>query len=236
MADYLTNLASRTLGIAEAVRPRLVSPFEPVCSEETIVDELDSVPARTDSVAESPTSPRDAQRSRPDRWKPAPRPEHVFPPESNELRQRQATLTKQGSLEAVRAKEEASTKSDQPTRNESSETALRPAQQEAQARRAEVERSTRGSHLAMIGQQAGPRRSPVATAMPPEPRRSLVAMTMPPEPRHSAAEPPTVRVTIGRVEVKAPLPPAPPLERKSQTRAPALSLDQYLEQRRSGRR
>ena len=55
-------------------------------------------------------------------------------------------------------------------------------------------------------------------------------------PRHSAAAPPTVQVTIGRVEVRAVMPPAQTprvVERKS---PPLLSLDQYLRERNGGRR
>ena len=49
-------------------------------------------------------------------------------------------------------------------------------------------------------------------------------------------QPPAVRVTIGRIEVRAVVPPpqAPP---RPAPRGPApLALDEYLEQRRSGRR
>jgi hypothetical protein len=47
------------------------------------------------------------------------------------------------------------------------------------------------------------------------------------------AAPPTIRVTIGRVEVRAMLPPTPPARQTSRT-APSLSLDEYLRARRGG--
>ena len=47
--------------------------------------------------------------------------------------------------------------------------------------------------------------------------------------RQPAASPPTIHVTIGRVEVRAVAPVASP--RRPSTAAPALSLDEYLRQR-----
>jgi len=47
---------------------------------------------------------------------------------------------------------------------------------------------------------------------------------------------PTIRVTIGRIEVRAVV-PAPPTPRPAaEPRMPALPLDQYLKQRGEGRR
>jgi hypothetical protein len=63
----------------------------------------------------------------------------------------------------------------------------------------------------------------------------------PQEPRVAAPEPPspTIRVAIGRIEVRAitPPPPMPPAQRRAPARpGPALSLDDYLEQRNGGQR
>ena len=47
---------------------------------------------------------------------------------------------------------------------------------------------------------------------------------------------PTVRVTIGRIEVRAALPPAPPQRAQPVRRRPlALPLDQYLKRRSEGK-
>jgi len=54
------------------------------------------------------------------------------------------------------------------------------------------------------------------------------SLTLPP------AAPPIIRVTIGRVEVRAAAPPAPPV--RLPERQPTLSLDDYLVARREGRR
>jgi len=59
----------------------------------------------------------------------------------------------------------------------------------------------------------------------------------PAAPRQQVArEAPPVRVTIGRIEVRAVTPAAPAPQRRPPRRPPPLSLDDYLEQRQSGRR
>lgn len=49
-----------------------------------------------------------------------------------------------------------------------------------------------------------------------------------------APEPPTIQVTIGRVEIRAMASPAP--SRKTSARSPAMSLEEYLKQRNGGQR
>jgi len=49
-----------------------------------------------------------------------------------------------------------------------------------------------------------------------------------------SSPPPTIRVTIGRVEVRAIMPPAPPTRTKPARPGPALSLEDYLKQRNRG--
>jgi hypothetical protein len=45
-----------------------------------------------------------------------------------------------------------------------------------------------------------------------------------------------VRITIGRVEVRAVLPPEPAPRRREPARAKALSLDEYLDRRHGAKR
>jgi hypothetical protein len=52
----------------------------------------------------------------------------------------------------------------------------------------------------------------------------------------SHTEPPIVRVTIGRIEVRAETPPAPPPRKTPSPSRPTLSLDAYLKERKEGRR
>ena len=68
-------------------------------------------------------------------------------------------------------------------------------------------------------------------------RPSATRVTFPArrQPNELQAEPPIVRVTIGRIEVRAETPPPP--ARKSPPRSkPTLSLDAYLKERKEGRR
>jgi hypothetical protein len=51
-----------------------------------------------------------------------------------------------------------------------------------------------------------------------------------------ANQAPTIRVTIGRIEIRAAMPPAPPPRARPVRRQPALPLEQYLQRRNEGRR
>lgn len=51
-----------------------------------------------------------------------------------------------------------------------------------------------------------------------------------------ASKAPTIRVTIGRIEVRAAMSPDPPRRLQPVRRQPALSLDQYLQRRTEGKR
>jgi hypothetical protein len=48
--------------------------------------------------------------------------------------------------------------------------------------------------------------------------------------------PPTIRVTIGRIEVRAIMPPSPPTRAKPVRPGPTLSLEDYLKQRNKGQK
>jgi len=62
------------------------------------------------------------------------------------------------------------------------------------------------------------------------PSRDLAAALKP-----DRSEPPVIKVRIGRVEVRAVMPPAPPARRDVPQRRPHLSLEDYLRQREGGR-
>jgi hypothetical protein len=55
------------------------------------------------------------------------------------------------------------------------------------------------------------------------------------QPNDSHTEPPVVRVTIGRIEVRAETPASSPRKTSAPAR-PTLSLDTYLKERKEGRR
>jgi hypothetical protein len=64
------------------------------------------------------------------------------------------------------------------------------------------------------------------------------AVSRPPEPpdaeRSAGPDAPTIHVTIGRVEIRASV--AAPAARKPQARPPAMSLEEYLKQRKGATR
>ena len=72
---------------------------------------------------------------------------------------------------------------------------------------------------------------PVAAAVASSPEATGAACETPAE---TAA--PIIRVTIGRIDVRAVLPSAPAPTRKAPTASPVLSLDEYLKQRDGGQR
>lgn len=83
--------------------------------------------------------------------------------------------------------------------------------------------------------------SPAQTPPPPQPsvtRQARQSTAMPPSQSltaEPAPQPPAIRVTIGRVEVRAVQPPEPFLPRpRPAMRMPAVSLDDYLRRRNGG--
>lgn len=77
-----------------------------------------------------------------------------------------------------------------------------------------------------------------AVAAPPHITPHIESATHPPGQSAAMPEPtPTIRVTIGRIEVRAITPLAPPAPRPTRTKTgPVLSLDDYLKQRNGGGR
>src|SRR6266516_461852 len=73
-----------------------------------------------------------------------------------------------------------------------------------------------------------------SAAVPTQPRRRAASGTS--QPDAHASEAPPVHVTIDRIEVRAVTPPSPPRTSAAPRGLAPLSLDEYLEQRRSGRR
>ena len=115
----------------------------------------------------------------------------------------------------------------------------RPARSPAPREAARPETNVReasGAHDRPVGRPGDvvrPEREPEQTAARTQPRRRAARPTSAPE--EHGSEPPAVQVTIDRIEVRAMAPPPP--RPGAQARRPApLSLDEYLEQRRSGRR
>jgi hypothetical protein len=209
MADYLTGLAARALGLQTVVRPRPAARFEPHPLEEpesllvASAPELDLRPG----TAELPAAMVPADPPPPGQ------PRHTGEPAAEEAGRAAAVVSpapvearvEPGEHELARAPSVASTTHTVPRGRRAREVA---------GRERIIER-------------------PAATVRPTS--RVTAARRATPV-KQTRDEPPPVRVTIGRIEVRAVVPPphAPP--RPAPRRPAPLSLDEYLEQRRSGRR
>jgi hypothetical protein len=244
MSDYLSRLAERLTAREPAIVPRARSRFEPDGPEAgafaEILEEQDAEPLRPALFVRPAASARSPESYEPSAGEaffdpPLPRPTEVV-----------ASASLPTSRHPVRP--------DRPARDDSDAPPPRLSGSTQEARPTLVEPEPRASRA--IG--ATPRQLAVArarvpgrhgrpdTAMP----ASQAAVTSPVRSRHvrtaqqvlaptsSAAEPEsdatTVEVSIGRIEIR---PPAePPTQPKPARRAPRLSLESYIEERRGGRR
>ena len=212
MSDYLTNLAARALGMSVVARPRRPL-FEPRrgAPETRLPIEADRDGAEPDArapdlVADSPVR---------------------GPAEPAAIREREGTSAPDGDPGPPRV----AAPSRPPGRGRSrAETAPpRPAEHGA-ARSAAKGREAPAAPREPETPRPGMRTQP---ARPAEPVRAVAAPVLaarPPRPQVSArdAPAPTVRVTIGRVDVRAVTPEQPPEPQRKPRRAPRMSLDDYL--------
>jgi hypothetical protein len=211
MNDYLINLIARSLDRAPVIQPRVPSVFEPsdLGLEQSSGDA--SNPTGKDSAADVLTP---AQRKPGEPL--AQRRRSVLEPHTAVTGMRRPpdnALAIQPSRGQVRASEHETHLS---TDRGISEASPRPL--------SESPRSS--SELIHATQPRPPVRSPVMPTHELSVGTSLQPANMTPAP--------VIRVTIGRIDVRAVLPPAQPPRRITSTR-PKLTLDEYLKQRNGGR-
>jgi hypothetical protein len=238
MSDFLTNVLARSTGRADTVQPRLPSRFEP----------LQSIPQEI--IQESLEQPSSLSITSP---------EQSLTPFSLESAQGQVKSTLQ-SVEFEPANQSLNPNSDveftnnpnsvfqstnltsltQPTENAASSlstTPLEPAQENSDliVRPQRVEQNSLSSHLPLVAHVPESVKTEV---------RSLVLqpqITSIQEPDSSPQlpaqpEPPVIKVTIGRVEIRATASPisTPPSRSASKPPQPTLSLENYLKSRNGG--
>lgn len=235
MSDYLSNLAARTLGLTEGIHPRLPSLFEP--SPATVrsgsepppwlgPDARSAEPIPTEPVREPTSAAGPRGELFGDAVQPVPR-------RPTEARARHA-----GGVAAGLA----------PTGGLATDL---PGDAPDGARPETSREQVIGPGLPDVGlrAEAGPRSGPTILRpnefLPAVGARTTTVVPQTPVPRPfvppsspaSTARPepgPAVRVTIGRVEVRAISPPASPL-RQPRAAPPKPSLEEYLRSRRRGR-
>lgn len=247
MSDFLTRLVERSLGVGEVVRPRLGSLFEPraAAAARPIVEEALEVDAKR--AAPAPAEPK--RESEPRSSFPSP-PEHEPKHEPVGPLQQSVTRPSRG-REAAEVPRFERTLEVERRRETRSQTGFAASQEEVPpwptplpgvepeprpTLQQSVTRSDRESarppetvvvreHIPGRTEHAPGRLEPHESWLEPPPqtgRRPVAAERAP-----TAVEPPVVRVTIGRVDVRAVLPPAAP-ERAAPKRRPRMTLDEYL--------
>jgi hypothetical protein len=237
MSDYLTRLAARALGRAEVVQPRLPSLFEAAASPALDEHVIREAPPRDSGtirpappwspgrpVAE-PASPGDLSASpggRPDmpsRVRPAP-PADDAEPSSDAAPPPGTAAMFARDRDAARARDAYDGAGLEDGRAE---------RRDARPSPADVPPDL-AQPVAPPRHRADATRSEARDAAPARGLRPAVAVERPA--RENA---PSVRVTIGRVEVRAVAPP-PPRPAPARPRAPRLSLEEYVRLRDEGRR
>jgi hypothetical protein len=241
MSDYLTNLIARSTGKTPVIEPRLPSLFEPpgafcegLVESEMLVSARDVAPQP--SIAAPGTGPQSLSIP-PAAWEMLELPRHNVAAEPTGRAQPQREPLWQASAgpsNPLSATESPTTR----------ETEIRvPTKITSQA--PEIARADAAAPVFARGpseKQSEPQPlSPVVIvrprAMPPIPPVEPVtpAAAMLPQRRTEAA--PTIRVTIGRIEVRAMMAPAPALPaEKKRAAPPLLSLNEYLRRRARGDR
>jgi hypothetical protein len=235
MADYLGSLVDRGLGRAETVRPRPAALFEPLPTSSGMAP-VTGPDAEKGARTVEPGGLDSPQRARPTPplERAAPRP-ILTEPAPRSTMAHQSTPLPQASVEP----------------HALAPISVRPAQPDAHD-----ESATAGSEERTPLQSVVALYETTPTLIPPA-RARPVAETVPGTqavpsqitPAREAGQPPsagslpgseptsTIKVTIGRIEVRAVTPPARRAAPAKPTRSgPTLSLDDYLRQRQGGER
>jgi len=239
MNDYLSNLAARSLNLTGLVRPRLASWFElPVAANGFAPGprlESERFDMRPEALeAESADRPPPGPFTPPliggapeRRW---PTMEHKLPLDAPH-QPPHVSIARTRPLETSTA--QMASQSRRPVAEQPTLTQAAPAEGTADAPLRDITHRPREAPLE-------PAISPAEPSGIPKPR-PLVLEAVIARPREAPhAEPKatrTIHVTIGRIEVRAVMPPAPPAPRPRPTQpVPLLSLEDYLKQRNEGRR
>ena len=251
MSDYLDNLVRKGLNRAEMVQPRLASLFEPspgagglmagvsvgdleMTEGEQLSGEMFEIPLTTQALFNSSAeahpnviglnqSPSHPPGGIADQYTGQPPPSATVPqqPVAPVATQHESIAARSINTTA-REKQDALERSVRQIENE--QAALREALQSRQAGETEPV-STRGTR----------RITPAITVA----RERATSQSEPAAPTEqiAAREPaPTVKITIGRVDVRAVIPAAPATRPAPARPGPSLSLEDYLQQREGGKR
>lgn len=224
MTHFLGRLVERARGTAPRVEPIIAPRFAPTPSAETAT-EVEPAPIAGIVTATESAPPARREARAPEATKPAGR-----------------ASVRQEKVEAQDPAEESVERSVERGR----ETLLVPMeiaevrpplvvrQEETASRSIPVSRNGAVREAPRLRPRAEQPGSPTPATAPPRARRGIErAGTWP---NDQPAEPPIVRVTIGRIEVHAAPLPAPAPRKPSRAAGPNLTLDAYLKSRKAGAR
>lgn len=247
MSDYLKNLAARTLDPSTVVQPRLASRFEPPPGEPGLVTDFEVETEFEASPAEPPVEARAETPHAPvtTRAESAPRvPAEHSPPPVFERRPEVSPHEQSPAPASERAPDPAPSQTfvnrETPRQTAANVEVLKSAAREetAESVPAAVRAAARPSPEAAEPQttRSGPR--VVEPRLLPAPKVSEAPQSrasFTPEPAHEDAAP-TIRVTIGRVDVRAVAAGSKETKRAPAPPRPALTLEDYLRRRGGGSR
>ena len=217
MSEFLGNLAARALGLSAVARPR-PSIFEPRrAAPEPLALEPETVsvpaPAGAEEAPRAPTRPK--------------RPEAATDAES-QVRQPTPSAATEAEAQPVRA-----LTAEVPVARTRARAAPPPRERPTQAESGAEKTVAAPGAARSPGPAKMPAETTIATAPSPRPTSAAPRSSLPVKPSFPArvereTRGPTVRVSIGRIEVRAVKADEPPEPRKTPRPAPRISLDDYL--------
>ena len=251
MSNYLNNIVARSMNVAEVVQPRLPQLFEPANS---YVAERPDTALQVEVQSSSPTTPNEISET------PARHPAHAEAPPPASYLERPRHLSQPNPFHSeARRHVSTSTPPPIPAIDAEAESLPRLTVNDEGAvtfdRRSATQPAPLATQSSRIIQPRAPDSAPSSTVRPSSTRVSAPARNarprttamLPPPASHpllsSTApasqveqQPPTVKITIGRIDVRAVMPPAQPAATSRGAAKPALSLEGYLKQREEGKR
>ena len=226
MSDYLNNIVARSLSVADVVQPRVPHLFEQSAA-------VSPVPAEPFSAGESVAETMITGD--------APQPSHQTPvAQLNHevatplLEQFRPTPVTQATIRPP-APAVAEPVPEMPTRNAepAHESSMTPVPSQAQG--TEQQRTIIHHITKAAGPTIGPSPVPVHRPRVTPNHKPHVPISPAASSQHEQQLPP-IKINIGRVDVRAIMPAAPPVVPASPRPKPALSLESYLKQREEGKR
>ena len=244
MSDYLNNLVAKSLNRAEVVEPRLASRFEPPRSMGNFLaggSQTDLENTRDERfIGETPSEKPLAIQT------PGKNSADARPPRSSLAQPASAPApTPDGSTDQQTGRHSSplvGSQSDTPPKSAAvQEKRLPPVQDRRRVDNepAAMPAAPAPRHFVRTESLLAPEAQLLkpASAIPQDRAAPLSsAAPSPAEPAGTQESAPTIKITIGRVDVRAITPAQPTPRRAPATRGPALSLDDYLKQRSGGQR